>query len=116
MILMAFSVKGHIEHELISWKITSIVFFSSCSVVMPIMILLTICANKKKKPTSVIPKGPMYHDDDVNDVEEIEMQEIASENEILHQEQSTSGNDEVNPVPNVIHVKPIVHNNTECHI
>lgn len=32
MIMMAFSVKGHIEHELISWKITSIVFFSSCSV------------------------------------------------------------------------------------
>ena len=58
----------------------------------------------------------MYHDDNVNDVEEIEMQEIASENEIPHHEQSTSANYEVFPVPNVIHVKPIVHDNTECHI
>ena len=116
MILLVFMVKGHIENKLISWKITSIVFFSCGSVTMPIMILLTIRANKKKKITPIIPKGPVYHDYEENYEEEIEMQDIKTENEITQEVECTSEDDEVYPVPKLIYVNPIIHNTMECHI
>ena len=122
MILMAFLVKGHIENKLVSWKITSIVFFCCGSIVMPIMILLTIRANKKKKVAPIIPKGPMYHDDNESVEEAIEMQDIHVENENSQNDESMSDNSEILPVPKLIHVKPIIHNthnsmeSLECHI
>ena len=118
MILMTFIVKGQLENKLASWKITSIAFFCCGCIVMPIMILLTIRANKKKKIAPTIPKGPMYHDNE--SVEEaIEMQEIPAENDIPQDDELISENSEVYPVPKIIYVKPIIHHSMEsleCHI
>ena len=119
MILMTFIVKGQLENKLASWKITSIAFFCCGFIVMPIMILLTIRANKKKKIAPTIPKGPMYHDDNESVEEAIEMREIPAENNIPQDDEFISENSEVYPVPRIIHVKPIVHNSMEsfeCHI
>ena len=119
IILMAFLVKGHIENKLVSWKITSIVFFCCGSIVMPIMILLTIRANKKKKVAPIIPKGPMYHDDNKSFEEAIEMRDIPADNENSQDDEFMSENSEVYPVPKIIHVKPIIHHSMEsleCHI
>ena len=119
MILTAFIVKGQLENKLSYWKITSIVFFCCGGIVMPIMILLTIRANKKKKVAPTIPKRPMYHDDNESVEEAIEMREIPAENDIPQDDELISENSEVYPVPRIIHVKPIIHNSIEsleCHI
>ena len=115
MTLIAFMVKGHIENKLISWKTTSIVFFCCGSVIMPIMILLTIRANKKKKITPIIPKGPVYHDYEENIEEKTEMKEITTENEMPQEGEESTFEDDV-PVPKLIYVKPIIHNTMECYI
>ena len=119
MIMLAFIVKGHIENNLISWKITSIVFFCCGSIVMPIMILLTIRASKKKKVAPIIPKGPMYHDVVESVEENIEMEDVPTKNEISQDDEFISENSDIYPVPKIIHVKPILHNSIEsleCHI
>ena len=86
---------------------------------MPIMILLTIRANKKKKVAPIIPKGPMYHDDNESVEEAIEMQDIHVENEHSQNDESMSENSEVLHFPRIIYVKPIIHHSMEsleCHM
>ena len=94
-----------------------------CCIQMAIMIGMTIRAAKHKKPAPVIPKGPMYHESlsDIDGVvkveEDIEMQEViqnSDENQIEIVQESSS-NDSLYAVsgPNIIHVKPMIHN-AEC--
>ena len=113
--IVLYVVRGHFEDEMTLWKITAIVFFTSCSLVMPIMISMTLRANKNKKSAPVIPKGPMYHGDEEKFEEEIEMQEEVAEGDVDMEDETSSQNDQVIPVPQLILVKPIVRN-VECHI
>ena len=88
---------------------------------MAIMIEMTIRAAKHKKPAPIIPKGPMFHESHsdnrgVKEEEDIEMQEQeviqnVDENQIEIDKESFS-NDATYAVsgPNIIHVKPIIHN------
>ena len=78
---------------------------------MPLMIGLTLRAAKHKKPTPVIPKGPMFHEDiniDINDRgEEIQIETSYSNNfEAPEVSVSLSSHESVSPKPNVIFVKP----------
>ena len=92
-----------------------------CCIQMAIMIGMTIRAAKHKKPAPIIPKGPMFHESHCNNMgvkeeEDIEMQEQeviqnVDENQIEIDKESFS-NDATYAVsgPNIIHVKPIIHN------
>ena len=128
LVIGSLLIKGIVESQSESWKVTEILLNILGGLQMPILIALTIRAARRKKPSPVIPKGPMFHDnakgkeiprgpmfhdDEINDQgEEIQMEvSISIENHV-----SISSHESVFPNPNVIFVEPCSGSDVECHI
>ena len=114
--------KGIIDNQLESWKVTETLFSICAGIQMPILIGLSIRAARHKKPASVIPRGPLFHEEiniDINNRgEEIQM-EVPHSIDVQYQDEhiSLSSHESISPKPNVIYVKPRSESvNVECHV
>ena len=90
-------VKSFQDIDYEAWKYISFGLTLNSSLEMPIMIGLTIRAAKHHKPSPKIPKGPMFHDPDIESTSEHEEVQVSNGEAIVQQP----------TFPKTIHVLPL---------
>lgn len=78
-------VKSFQDIDYEAWKTVSFGVTLISSLEMPIMIGLTIRAAKHQKPSPKIPKGPMFHDSDIDESTSEHEVQASNEEEIVQQ-------------------------------